>query len=98
MYQYNVVYALNRSVYTPDVITPYQRRFGVKADVSRLRVFGSVTYLFIPDALRQELDAKATKGAYVGECEEYKASRVYVESTGRMHISRYVKVYEREPN
>ena len=98
MHQYNVVYTLNRSVYTPDVITPYQHRFGVKPDVSRLRVLGSVTYLFIPDALRQKLDAKATKGAYVGECEEYKASRVYVESTGRMHISRHVKVYEREPN
>lgn len=40
----DVVYALNRSVYTPDVITPYQRWFGVKPDVSRLRVFGSVTY------------------------------------------------------
>ena len=46
----NVVYALNRSVDTPDVISPYQRWFGVKPDVSRLRVFGSVTYLFIPDA------------------------------------------------
>jgi hypothetical protein len=93
----NVVYALNRSVYTPDVITPYQRWFGVKPDVSRLRVFGSVTYFFIPDASRQKLDAKATKGAYVGECEAYKASRVYVESTGRTHISRHVQVFEREP-
>lgn len=93
----NVVYALNRSVYTPDVITPYQRWFGVKPDVSRLRVFGSVTYFFIPDASRQKLDAKATKGAYVGECEEYKASRVYVESTGHTHISRHVQVFECEP-
>lgn len=90
----NVVYALNRSVYTHfAVITPYQRWFGVKPDVSRLRVFGSVTYFFIPDASRQKLDAKATKGAYVGECEEYKASRVYVESTRRTHISRHVQVF-----
>lgn len=84
------------TVHASDNITPCQRRHGVKPDVSRLRVFGSVTYFFIPDGL-QKLDAKATRGAYVGECEEYKASRVYVESMGLTHIVRHVKVYEKEP-
>jgi hypothetical protein len=56
-----------------------------------------VAYFFTPDVLRQKLDPKATKGTYVGESEEQKGSRVFVEATGRTHISRHVKVYENLP-
>jgi hypothetical protein len=56
-----------------------------------------VAYFFTPDVLSQKLDPNATKGAYVGESEEQKVSRVFVEASGRTHISRHVKVYENFP-
>ena len=65
--------------------------------MSNLRIFGSVTYFFIPDALRQKLDPKAKRGVYVGESEEQKASRIFDDSTGRTHVTRHVKVYENLP-
>jgi hypothetical protein len=86
------VYVLNRTISKSETITPYQRLFGKSPDISNLRVFGSVAYFFTPDVLRQKLDPKATKGVYVGESEEQKASRVFVEATGRTHISRHLKV------
>ena len=91
------VYVLNRTLSNTATVTPFERWFGVRPDVSHLRVFGSVAYIFVPDALRQKLDPKALKGVYVGESEEQKASRVFVEATGRTHITRHVKVYENLP-
>ena len=61
------VYVLNRTISKSETVTPYQRWFGKAPDISNLRVFGSVAHFFIPDVLRQKLDPKATKGAYVGE-------------------------------
>jgi hypothetical protein len=91
------VYFFNRTISNSEIITPYQRWFGKSHDISNLRVFGSVAYFFPPDVLRQKLYPKATKGVYVGESEEQKASRVFVEATGCTHISRYIKVYEDLP-
>jgi hypothetical protein len=81
------VYVLNRTISKSEIITPYQRWFGKSPDIPNLHVFGSVAYFFTPDVLRHKLDPKATKGIYVGESEEQKASRVFVEATGRTHIS-----------
>ena len=36
--------------------TPYEYWFGNKPDVSHLRVFGSVCFVYIPDKLRRKLD------------------------------------------
>ena len=74
--------------------TPYELWHGKKPDISNLRVFGSPAYVFIPDAERQKLDPKAIRGLYIDECESQKASRIFIESTGRTIISRHVKVYE----
>ncbi len=43
------------------------------------------------------MDPKATKRIYVAESETQKASRVYVEATGRTHITRHIRVYESLP-
>jgi hypothetical protein len=88
------VYTLNRTFSKRRHCTPYELWHGKQPNVSNLRVFGSTAYVFVPDAERQKLDAKAIKGIYVGECENQKASRIFVESTGKTHISRHVKVYE----
>jgi hypothetical protein len=91
------VYVLNRTLSKTHSKTPFERWHGVVPDISNLRIFGSVAYMFIPDALRQKLDPKAVKGVYVGESEEQKASRIFVVATGRTHITRHVKVYENLP-
>lgn len=47
--------------------------------------------------LKHEKAPKATKGIYVGESDNQKASRIFVEATGRTHVTRHVKVYENFP-
>ena len=91
------VYVLNRTLSKIHSHTPFELWCGMVPDISNLRIFGSVAYMFIPDALRQKLDPKAVKGVYVGESEEQKASRIFVVATGRTHITRHVKVYENLP-
>jgi hypothetical protein len=91
------VYVLNRTLSNTKSVTPFEHWYGVQPDISNLRVFGSVCYFLVADDLRQKLDPKATKGAYVGESEEQKASRVFVETTGWTHITRHVRVYENLP-
>jgi hypothetical protein len=91
------VYVLNRTLSNTKSVTPFEHWYGVQPDISNLRVFGSVCYFLVADDLRQKLDPKATKGAYVGESEEQKASRVFVETTGWTHITRHVRVYENIP-
>jgi hypothetical protein len=88
------VYVLNGTLTDKTNVTPYELWHGGPPDLTNLRVFGSPTYFHVPDAERQKLDAKATRGIYVGESETQKASRVYVEATGRTHITRDIRVYE----
>ncbi len=58
------VYVLKRTLPNTKSVTPFDW-YGVQPDVSNLRVFGSVSYFLVPDDLRQKLDTKATKVAYV---------------------------------
>lgn len=88
------VYTLNRTFSKRRSCTPYELWHGKKPNVANLRIFGSTAYVFVPEGERQKLDAKAIKGIYVGECENQKASRIFVASTGKTHISRHIKVYE----
>jgi hypothetical protein len=88
------VYTLNRTFSKRRSCTPYELWHGKKPNVANLRIFGSTAYVFVPEGKRQKLDAKAIKEIYVGECENQKASRIFVASTGKMHISRHIKVYE----
>ena len=91
------VYVLNRSLTNGVTKTPYEIWFGTAPDVSRIRVFGAPTYFLVPEGGRQKMDPKAIKGVYVGESETQKASRVFVETTGRTHITRHLRVYETLP-
>ena len=92
----HTTYVQNRTPRTNKTKTPYQIWFDKTPDISNLRIFGSVTYFLIPSEKRPKLDQKITRGAYVGESEEQKASCIYVESTRRTHVT-YVKVFESEP-
>ena len=47
-------------------VTPFERFFGQKPDVSNLRVFGCIAFKHIPDAKRRKLDNKSCKCVFVG--------------------------------
>ena len=93
----HTTYVQNRTLRSGKTQTPYELWFGKIPDLSNLRIFGSTAYFWVPDALRQKLDPKAIKGAYVGQSEEQKACRIFVEATGLTHVTRHVKVFESEP-
>jgi transposase InsO family protein len=94
----HAVYVLNRCLTANTTITPFEIWHKRKPDLTNLRIFGSVTYVLTPESDRQKLDPKAQKGIYVGESESQKASRVYFKSSGKIIISRHIKVYEDSTN
>lgn len=90
------VYVRNR-VFTSALkcaVTPFQRWFNIKPNVSHLRVFGCVCYAHIPDQLRQKLDAKAQKLRFMGYSSQTKGYKLYDESTGKMVVRRDVSFRE----
>ena len=40
-------------------VTPHEKFFGKKLDLSHVRIFGSIAYVHIPDATRQTLNPKS---------------------------------------
>lgn len=42
-------------------VTPYEAWYGLKPDVGHLKVFESIAYAHVPDAIRTKLDDKAEK-------------------------------------
>src|ERR1700710_887286 len=46
--------------------TPYEALFGKKPDVSKLKIFGSLAYCYIPKEKRNKLQSKAFPGILVG--------------------------------
>ena len=61
------VYLHNRSPTTAlKDQTPFECLFGRRPDISKLKVFGCVSYVHISDNQRRKLDAKAHKAIFVG--------------------------------
>ena len=58
-------------------VTPFERLFGQKPDVSNLRVFGCIAFKHIPDAERSKLDRKSSKCVFVGYPEGTKGYKLY---------------------
>ena len=93
----HTTYVQNRTLSYGKTQKPYELWFGKIPGVSNLRIFGSTANFWVTDELRQKLDPKAIKGAYVGHSEEQKTCRIYVEATGHNHVTRHVKIFESEP-
>lgn len=70
------VYTLNRVLSSTAEITPYESWYKKRPDVSHLRIFGSRTFVHIPESLRKKLDPKSREGIFVGYSETSKAFRV----------------------
>ena len=71
-------------------ITPHEKFFGKKQDLSYVRVFGAIAYVHIPDDTRQKLDPKSEKCILVGYSLEQKGYKCYNPSTRKVRISRDV--------
>lgn len=85
------VYVLNRTG-TSSVPgkTPYELWFNKKADLSNLKVFGIVAYVFTPKELRKKWDDKSKKGIFVGYDEEVKGYKIYFPESRKFDYSRNV--------
>lgn len=71
-------------------MTPYERWYGRKPDLSNLKVFGCMAYAHIPDVQRQKLDKKAVKLRFVGYSIQSKGYRLLDEKTSKVVIRRDV--------
>ncbi|MEL7342345.1 MAG: reverse transcriptase domain-containing protein, partial [Bacteroidota bacterium] len=78
--------------------TPFERLFGIKPDISNLRVFGCVAYMHVPDSQRKKLDAKARRTIFIGYPPGVKGYKLYDLEKGAFFISRNVKFFEDQFN
>jgi transposase InsO family protein len=76
----SAAYIRNRVITTATGVTPYERWYGKKPDVSNFRVFGCTAYAHVPDSSRQKLDQKAVKMRFVGYSLTQKGYRLYDEN------------------
>lgn len=89
------VYLLNRlPTKALDKKTPFEAWYGVKPDVTHLKVFGSICFTHIPNVKRDKLSQKAEIGILVGYCGNAKGFRVYNPQTKKIISSRDIKVDE----
>ncbi|KAJ9526613.1 hypothetical protein QJQ45_017609 [Haematococcus lacustris] len=75
--------------------TPWQAFFGVKPDVSGLRIFGSKVWVHIPRHQRSKLQPKAAAGVFIGYQPGSKAYKVFLD--GREQMSKDVTFDELSP-
>ena len=71
-------------------VTPHEKYYGNKPDLSHVRIFCSIAYLYIPDEKRQKLDPKSEKCIHVGYSPEQKRSKCFNPSTQKVRVSRDV--------
>ena len=71
-------------------VTPHERYYGKKPDLSHTRIFGVIAYVHIPDEKRQKLDPKSEKCILVGYLLEQKGYKCYNLSTRKVRVSRNV--------
>ena len=73
-----------------EAITPYERWYERKPNVSHLRVFGCIAYAHIPDIGRQKLDKKAEKLRFVSYSKASKEYRLLNEKNKKIIVRRDV--------
>lgn len=71
-------------------MSPYEKLFKNKPNVSFLRVFGCICFVFVPSNQRHKLEKKATKCVFVGYDNEKKGWRCYDPVTRKCMVSRNV--------
>jgi hypothetical protein len=74
--------------------TPYELFFGVKPDLSMLRVFGCKVYVYNEDPKRTKLDDRSIPGYFAGYSTEVKGWKIWLPEKRKFIISRNVKFLE----
>ena len=67
-------------------ITPNERWYERKCDVSRLRVFGCIAYARIPPQMRQKLYDRARRLRFVGYAKGNKGYRLMDDETKKVYL------------
>ena len=90
-----ILYLMNRCT-TSGVqdVTPHEKLFRKKPDLSHVRIFGSIAYVYIPDEKWQKLDPKSEKCIVVGYSLEQKGHRCFNPSTENVRVSRDIVIDE----
>jgi transposase InsO family protein len=78
---YIAVYLQNKSPHKAvGSMTPKEAFFGKKPEVGHLRIFGCITYSYVPSEKRTKLEPTTERGIFVGYNETSKAFRIYLPS------------------
>ncbi|MCI16405.1 hypothetical protein A2U01_0037547, partial [Trifolium medium] len=89
------VHILNRCpTFVVKDITPEEAWSARKPSVSHFKIFGSITYVHVPDNLRKKLDDKSIVCIYLGISDESKAYKLYDPLKKKIVISKDVKFDE----
>ena len=71
-------------------VTPHEKYFGKKPDLSHTRIFGAVAYVRIPDEKWENLDPKSEKCILTEYSLEQNGYKCYNPSTRKVRVSRDV--------
>ncbi|KAK1413456.1 hypothetical protein QVD17_35229 [Tagetes erecta] len=71
-------------------VSPYEKLFNRRPNVTHLRVFGCVCYVFVPNQLRNKMEKKAIRCIFAGYDEQKKGWRCCDPTTNRCYVSRDV--------
>ena len=85
-------YTRNRIPVKGQVVTPYEKFWGVRPDISHLRVFGCKATLFVPSKLRDKLDAVSEEVIFVGYARHSKAYRLVQHVNGEFKLKESANV------
>jgi hypothetical protein len=84
------VYRRNRVISKTSPVTPFQRWYETKPNISNLKIFGSAAIIHVPKIERKKLEPKSSKCYFIGYCLTQKAYIIWIPTTGKIKISRDV--------
>lgn len=89
------VYVLNRTPQGKNPMqTPFEIWHGKKPDISHIRVFGSIAYMYIPQQMRRKLDAKTKRMLLVGYDNDSVNYRLFDPDKRSITVSRHGTFHE----
>jgi hypothetical protein len=92
---YTVVYLQNRIPHRAvGSMTPEEAFSGKKPEVGHFRIFGCITYSYVPSEKRTKLEPMAERGIFVGYSETSKAFCIYLPSLRKTFLRRDVRFEE----
>jgi hypothetical protein len=92
---YTAVYLQNRSPHrVVGSMTPKEAFYGKKPKVGHFRIFGRITYSYVPSKKRTKLEPMAERGIFFGYSETSKAFCIYLPSLRKTVLRRDVRFEE----